>query len=237
MLLVDDRENPKVINKLLMRMGENNVKVCRMVSADYAMGTWGVEAKEINDLYRSILGIGRNRTIVSQLRDLQDNFENPVLVVYGTKLKAWVATGKPSAKQIAMEMARMKKVNTQFKMTFHQRFPKIKYMELTTMDEFVEWLVVNHTQLGMAFSNHDSDTQKAIKKSDLDPRIQILSSVKGVTPTMAKDLLEEFGSIPKLLRLRTTQKAVMAVKGVGRQRAQDILALRNNLDDVPLKKE
>jgi ERCC4-type nuclease len=110
-------------------------------------------------------------------------------------------------------------------------------MELNTMDEFVEWLVVNHTQLGMAFSNHDSDTQKAIKKSDLDPRIQILSSVKGVTPTMAKDLLEEFGSIPKLLRLRTTQKALMAVKGVGRQRAQDILALRDNLEDVPLKKE
>jgi len=235
MLLVDDRENPKVVNKLLMRMGENNVKVCRMVSADYAMGDWGVEAKEINDLYRSILGIGRNRTIVSQLRDLQDNYENPVLVVYGTKLKPYVHGGRPTAKQTAMEMARMKKVNTQFKMTFHQRFPKIKYMELATMEEFIEWLVVNHTQLGMAFSRHDSDTQKAIKKSDLDPRIQILSSVKGVTPTMAKDLLEEFGSIPKLLRLRTTQKAVMAVKGVGRQRAQDILALRNNLDDVPLK--
>jgi len=235
MLLVDDRENPKVINKLLMRMGENNVKVCRMVSADYAMGSWGVEAKEINDLFRSILGIGRNRTIVSQLRDLQDNYDNPVLVVYGAKLKPWVATGRPSAKQIATEMSRMKKVNTQFKMTFHQRFPKIKYMELNTMDEFVEWLVVNHTQLGMAFSNHDSDTQKAIKKGELDPRIAFLSSVKGVTPTMAQDLLEEFGSIPKLLRLRTTQKAVMAVKGVGRQRAQDILALRDNLEDVPLK--
>jgi len=235
MLLVDDRENPKVVNKLLMRMGENNVKVCRMVSADYAMGTWGVEAKEINDLFRSILGIGRNRTIVSQLRDLQDNYDNPVLVVYGSKLKPWVATGRPSAKQIATEMARMKKVNTQFKMTFHQRFPKIKYMGMNSMDEFVEWLVVNHTQLGMAFSNHDSDTQKAIKKSELDPRIAFLSSVKGVTPTMAQDLLEEFGSIPKLLRLRTTQKAVMAVKGVGRQRAQDILALRDNLEDVPLK--
>ena len=235
MLLVDDRENPKVINKLLMRMGEDNVKVCRMVSADYEMGTWGVEAKEINDLYRSILGIGRNRTVVSQLRDLQDNYENPILVVYGTKLKAWVANGRPSAKQMAMEMARMKKVNTQFKMTFHQRFPKIKYMELTTMDEFVEWLVVNHTQLGMAFSNHGLDQQKAIKKGELDPRIAFLSSVKGVTPQMAEELLKEFGSIPKLLRLRTTQKAVMAVKGVGRQRAQDILSLRDNLEDIPLK--
>ena len=80
----------KVVNKLLMRMGANNVKVCRMASADYQIGKWGIEAKEINDLYRSILGIGRNRTIVAQLRDLQENYENPVLLVYGTKLKPWV---------------------------------------------------------------------------------------------------------------------------------------------------
>jgi ERCC4-type nuclease len=219
-----------------MRLGEENTQVLRMASSDYRIGSWGIEAKEINDLYRSILGLGRNgRTIVHQLRELQEDFDNPMLVVYGTKLKPYVHGGRPTAKQIAVEMSRMKKVNQQFKMTFYQRFPKIKYMELNSMDEFVEWLVVNHTQLGMAFSNHDSDTQKAIKKSELDPRIAFLSSVKGVTPTMAQDLLEEFGSIPKLLRLRTTQKAVMAVKGVGRQRAQDILALRDNLEDVPLK--
>ena len=38
MLLVDDRENPKVVNKLLMRMGNEKVKVCRLQAADYVMG-------------------------------------------------------------------------------------------------------------------------------------------------------------------------------------------------------
>ena len=89
MLLIDDRENPKVINSLLMRLGDwsqdnanGQAKVKRLASSDYAIGQWGIEAKEINDLYKSILGIGRTRTIVDQLIDLQNNFEQPYLVVY-----------------------------------------------------------------------------------------------------------------------------------------------------------
>lgn len=233
MLLVDDRENPKVVNKLLMRMGANNVKVCRMASADYQIGKWGIEAKEINDLYRSILGIGRNRTIVAQLRDLQENYENPVLLVYGTKLKPWVqGSRRPTAKQIAMEMARMKKVINQFKITFYQRFPKIKYMEVISMDDFVEWLVVNHTQDGMALSNHHPDVIHSVKKFDMDPRIAALSTVQGVTPATAEKLLQKFGSLPGILRSRTTQKSLMEIDGIGRKRAKDILALRNAYENV-----
>lgn len=125
MLMVDDRENPKVVNKLLMRMGNDNVKVCRMASADYRIGKWGIEAKEINDLYRSILGIGRTRTIVAQLRDLQESCDNPVLLVYGTKLKPWVqGTRRPNAKQLAMEMARMKKSFINSKLHFISDSPR-----------------------------------------------------------------------------------------------------------------
>ena len=81
----------------------------------------------------------------------------------------------------------------------------------------------------------EKETRSAAEMSNLDPRVAALCSLKGISVQNAEDLLKEFGSIPKLLRLRTTQKAVMAVKGVGRQRAQDILALRDNLEDVPLK--
>ena len=95
MLLIDDRENDKVINKLLMRMGKNEVKVCRMKASDYTMGTWGIEAKEINDLYRSIMGFGRTRTIVDQLHDLQESCEHPFLVVYGTELKPYIPGQRP----------------------------------------------------------------------------------------------------------------------------------------------
>lgn len=235
MLLIDDRENPKVINKLLMRLGEENTQVLRMASSDYRIGSWGIEAKEINDLYRSILGLGRNgRTIVHQLRELQEDFDNPMLVVYGTKLKPYVhsAGGRPSAKQIAVEMGRMKKVNQQFKMTFYQRFPKIKYMELTTMDDFVEWLVINHTQTQVkeatGLNVMEKEIQTSAEISNLDPRVAALSSLKGITPQNAEDLLKQFGSIPKLLRTRTTQKSIMEVKGIGRLKAQSILGLRDS---------
>ena len=230
MLLVDDRENPKVVNKLLMRMGKDDVKVCRMKSSDYTMGTWGVEAKEINDLYRSIMGFGRTRTIVDQLRDLEESCENPFLVVYGTELKPFVPLkhGRPTARMKALEIARMKKVMKQFKTTFYQRFPKIKYMELTTMDDFVEWLVINHTQQGYAQYRLDNQKQKEIENATLDERIRILSSIEGITVKQAEGLLEHFGSIPNILKKKVTQKSIMQISGMSRRKARAIFKLREN---------
>ena len=101
MLIVDDRENDLLKHKLLVAMGEH-VKVKRLISADYIIGEIGIEAKEINDLYHSIMGHGRSRTIVGQLHDLNESFERPMLVVYNTKLKPYVRGGDRSA--IAREM-------------------------------------------------------------------------------------------------------------------------------------
>tara|TARA_R100000458_G_scaffold44504_1_gene42578 strand:+ start:911 stop:1633 length:723 start_codon:yes stop_codon:yes gene_type:complete len=238
MLLIDDRENPKVIDKILMRMGDakldskGQARVLRMKSSDYRMGDWGIEAKEINDLYRSILGLGRSRTIVDQLKDLERDFETPMLVVYGTKLKPYIPGGRPTARLMAIETARMKKVIQQFKMNYFQRFPNIKYMELATMDEFVNFLVMNHHQINVkskiGVSKLPLDIQKEISKTNLDPRIKTLSSLEGITPRHAEDLLEKFGSIPKLLSARTTQKSIMEIEGLGREKAKRILGLRDN---------
>jgi len=240
-LLIDDRENPKVINKILMRMGDASqskdgaARVLRMKSSDYRMGTWGIEAKEINDLYRSVLGLGRSRTVTDQLRDLERNFEDPFLVVYGVKLKPYVPGGRPTARQMAIEIARMKKVVQQFKMTFYQRFPNIRYMELATMDEFVNWLIINHTQISITsktnFSNLPLEVQKDIRRSDLDPRIKVLSALDGITPKHAEDLLDKFGSIPKMLGARTTQKSVMEIEGLGREKARRLLNLRKQYQE------
>tara|TARA_R100000152_G_scaffold17534_2_gene9140 strand:- start:4193 stop:4909 length:717 start_codon:yes stop_codon:yes gene_type:complete len=237
MLLIDDRENPKVINKILMRMGDashdkkGEARVLRMKSSDYRMGTWGIEAKEINDLYRSIMGFGRTRTIVDQLRDLEREFETPMLVVYGTKIKPYVP-GRPTARTMAIEIARTKKVIQQFKMNFYQRFPKIRYMELATMDEFVNFLVTNHHQINVkskiGVSKLPLDIQKDLIKAKLDPRIKVLSSLEGITPKHAEDLLQKFGSISKLLSTRTTQKSIMEIEGLGREKAKRILSLRDN---------
>lgn len=234
MLIIDDRENDKVKNKLLMRVGDWGIdpkghgKVMRLKSADYIIGRWGIEAKEINDLYRSIMGFGRTRTIIDQLRDLQENFDSPFLVVYGTKLKPYIR-GKSSRQAMAIETARMKKVIDQFKITFYQRFPKIRYMELPTMDSFIDFLVVNHTQLtldGQSGINRIPDFVKKANAKKADDRVKLLTCVSGLTNTMAIDLLEHFGSVPQVLHSRRTQKDLMEVKGIGRTKAKKILDLR-----------
>jgi ERCC4-type nuclease len=236
MILIDDRENEKVINKMLMRAGDSQqsnegiAKVARLDSADYIIGEIGIEAKEINDLYRSILGIGRNRTIVAQLRDLQEAFENPMLVVYGTKLKPWVPGGRPSSQAIAREMARMRSVIKAFKVSFYSRFPKIQYMEFLTMDDFVEFIITTHTNLTISHRLGKAPEEvKVAQTADLDPRVRALSSIRGITPHHAEQLLDKFGTIPKLLNSRTSQKSIMEIPGIGREKARRILSLRDPL--------
>tara|TARA_R100000278_G_scaffold44399_1_gene38680 strand:- start:519 stop:1274 length:756 start_codon:yes stop_codon:yes gene_type:complete len=232
MLIVDDRENEVVINKILMKMGDSDqspngkAKVKRLKAADYIIGSRGIEAKEINDLYRSILGMGRSRTIVDQLRDLDENFDEPMLVVYGTTLKPYIR-GKMTRKDYAIEIARMKQTILNFKLGFHQRFPRIKYMELATMDEFVSFLAKSHTDMQII---KKAQIPKRLVGKPSDIRVASLSSVRGVTEPVAEALLRRFKNIPNLLLKKTTQKELMEIDGVTRDIARRIQSLREDYE-------
>lgn len=234
MLVVDDRENDLLKHKLLAAMPDH-VHIKRLVSADYIIGKIGIEAKEINDLYHSILGHGRSRTIVGQLHDLNENFERPMLVVYGTKLKPYVRGGGRQA--IAREMAKMKAVIKKFKQNFAIQFPDIQYMQLDSMDEMVDWLSAMHTNLRIRGVTTKAPKEVKAKPSrKIDPRVAVLASVEGVSERAAHDLLTEFGSIPRILRSRTSQRMLMQIDGIGRKRAKAILKLRERYPDQPTKK-
>tara|TARA_Y100000593_G_scaffold24285_1_gene48336 strand:- start:2380 stop:3087 length:708 start_codon:yes stop_codon:yes gene_type:complete len=227
-LVIDDRENPKLQNSLLMVLGDRSISpqgmgvVRRLESADYVIGDWGIEAKEINDLYRSIVGQGRNRTVTDQLADLVTSYETPMLVVYGTELKPYFRK-RVSRQRYVKEIARMTRVIRQYKIDLYRRFPTIKYLEFTTMGDFIDFLTSATMQNKIA-----SVPQGRIPKKHDDPRIQVLASLPGISVVMAEELLERFGSIPGILRKRTTQSDLMAVRGVGRTRAKMILSLRDD---------
>jgi ERCC4-type nuclease len=232
---VDDRENDLVIHKLIARLGDKKVnpaglmQVKRLPVADYIMGEWGIEAKEINDLYHSILGHGRSRTIIGQLHDLQETFEHPVLLVYGTKLKPFVRYKKGAS--IPQEMAKMNRVINNFKQNLHLRFPKIHFMQVSSMDDFIDYIVNLHTQLRIKGHSPPLDELKRLpsRSPNADPRLTALASLPGITTQMAKELLKIYGSIPNLLRSRRTQADLMKIKGIGRAKAKMILALRDKL--------
>ena len=236
MLVIDDRENDILKHKILARMGELS-KVKRLASADYIIGEVGIEAKEINDLYHSVLGHGRKRTIVGQLMDLQRSFERPMLVVYGSQLKPFIpGNRRPNRQDLAREISKMQRINRKFKMDFPIRFPKIQFMQLDTMDDFVEFLVNMHQQMRIRPGTTVAEPEESSRiksRSGVDPRVAALSSIEGVTDRVAHDLLAHFGSLPRILRARTSQRALMEVGGIGRVKAKRILTLRDRYPDQP----
>ena len=230
MLTVDDRENPKVKNKILMCMGDNQIDkkgqatVARLPVGDYIIPEcgWGVEAKEINDLYNSITGQGRSRTVNAQLVDLADHFDIPFLVVYGTQLKPFVKGGKPTRRDAAIQIARMEKTIKAFKETLHVRHPRVRFMQLDTMDDFVSWIAQNHAQMMIAAKKKKNPFVVSGVISEKDPRIRMLCGIQGITPFVAKNLLARFGSIKEILCKKVKQKELMEVDGISRQRARMI---------------
>lgn len=65
------------------------------------------------------------------------------------------------------------------------------------MDDFVEWLVINHTQDGMALSNHHPDIIHSVQKFDMDPRIAALSTIQGVTLLPLRNYLRSLVVCPQ----------------------------------------
>ena len=218
-----------------MALGDNNLdpkgnaRLERLSVGDYIipdMG-WGVEAKEINDLYHSIKGNGRSRTVNAQLVDLADNFEVAFLVVYGTQLKPFVKGRKPTRQEMAIRIQRMNATIKKYKETLHIRHPKIKFMQVDTMDDFVEWIKTNYTQMIIQGKRNKHPFLTGGVMEETDPRVRMLCGIQGITPHIARDLLAKYGSVSKILDSKLTQKELMKTKGITRQRAKQIKAASN----------
>ena len=105
-------------------------------------------------------------------------------------------------------------------------------MEFDTMEQFVNFLIINHTQMEIdgagSIDRLPDFVKKVAKQQTLDDRVAVLSAIPGITPAHAVDLLQRFGKIPTILHSRRNQKDLMEIKGIGRSKAKRILALRDS---------
>lgn len=236
MLLIDDRENERLKHMILAEMGDGGVspkgqaRVQRLNVGDYILGDWGVEAKEINDLYRSILGIGRSRTIVGQLTDLCATFDNPFLVVYNHELKPWFPGRRATAREISTERQKMKAVIKSFLLTLNQRFPNLRYMHLDTMQDFVDWLAANHRQGLIARASHALPAAAPKPVYVDDPRVEAVMKAGKMKRDQAEALLAHFGNLTVILRKGTKQKEMMEAARITRKQAKGVLSLRDDFN-------
>ena len=91
------------------------------------------------------------------------------------------------------------------------------------MDDFVEWLAVSHLKKQMG-STLKPTTR--IKSLPTDSRMLALMGIQGVSQDIAERLLDQYGSIPNLLKTKVRLKDLMKIKGGGRVLARRIKGLR-----------
>lgn len=226
MIYADDRENEVLLHRLRAKVGDRREDpkgqcvVKRLREGDYIIGPYGIEAKEINDLYRSILGIGRNgRTIKHQLAELCEAVEVPVLAIYNTQLKPYFRGRKPTGPERAREIAKQQRIIKSFKHMLYAQFPKVRMIEFATMDEFVEWLATMNIQNTVRGRPAIMENRNKRQPPE-DPRVAALAGIPGITEEIALELLNQFGGLRGILRTRNKQKDFMRVKGVGRVTAR-----------------
>ena len=83
------------------------------------------------------------------------------------------------------------------------------------MDDMVDWLSSVHHNLRLR-RKPTSEPKELQRKGNrkVDLRVRVLSAIDGISERAAHDLLKEFGSIPRLLRSRTSQRKLMEIEGV-----------------------
>ena len=85
-------------------------------------------------------------------------------------------------------------------------------MQFLTMEEFVDFIITTHTnhlitdRLGRV-----PKTVKVAQTANLEAPIKALSSIQGITPHLAEQVMDEFVTIPKLLNSKTSQKQLMKI--------------------------
>ena len=142
--------------------------------------------------------------------------------MYNTTLKPYFKGRKPKRQEVAREILRQQRVIKSFKMTLYSKFPKVRLIEFSDMNEFVEWLAILNMNSAMR-----GKFTPVIKELPDDPRLRVLMSIQGINEKIATDILKQYGSLPELLKAKTTQKDLMKIKGVGRTIARKIKELRH----------
>lgn len=186
---------------------------------DYAFGGVGIEAKSIQDYMGSLYSGHLER----QLQNLDDNYNQLVLVVHGT-IDHYILQAKRGGKRIAFA-----KVFNAFLGSiarFHNDYD-ISICTFPDKSSAARFISKRYEKDGTLGS---STTYRYMRKTaSEDKRVDALRML-GCSEAIAKRLLEQFGSISEITA--SSPKELQVIEGVGKITASRILHCLNSEDAV-----
>lgn len=220
-LFIDHREKSG-LEVLIQNYFEKNslhYQVRENLITDYAFGSVGIEAKSVPDFMGSLFSGHLER----QLQNLDDNYNQIVLIVWGT-IDNYISQARRGGKKIRFASAWNTYLGALARFSTDYDINVFTFPDKSSAARFICKRFEKHGTLGR------SSTYRVMRKTaSEDRRIDILMAA-GCSESIAKRLIKEFGSIAEIIEM--SAKELQVVEGVGQIRANRILTCLNSEEPV-----
>ncbi len=191
--------------------------------ADYAFNSVGIEAKSIHDYMGSMM----SGHLEKQLHNLDDNYNQAILLVWGT-LDQYLAQAVKSGRKVPYQRAWASWVGSLARYCTDYDVQIITLPDRSSAARFICKRFEKDGTLG------SSSTYRLLRKTaSEDMRIDSLRAA-GASEAIARKLLDEFGSVAEVAALSI--KEMTTIHGLGKVRAQRISNVLNSEDEVVSEK-
>jgi len=177
---------------------------------DYCYGNIGIEAKSIHDYFNSL----HSGHLQHQLANMDDNFEQMILVIHGTVDQYVAALRKRGNRKTSYAQMESRYIGSLARWDVDY---DLTIMQFGTASSAARWIVKRCQKDGTLGSTTTLRTLRKTRSEDV--RLDGLRGL-GCSETIAKKLLEEFGSIVELTG--ATKRELMNIEGIGKKRAEDL---------------
>lgn len=221
MLYIDHRERSG-LEKLVMKYCDKKrlpYEERENLIADYSFGRVGIEAKTIQDYMGSLY----NKHLVGQLQNLDDNYDQMILVVHGT-VDSYILKAKKGGRKLNFVSTWNAFIGSLAR--FHNDFDIsiVTFPDTSSAARFIAKRYEKHGSLG------SSTTYRYLRKTASEDKRMDALRMLGCSESIAKKLLEKFGSIAEITSASPAE--LQSIDGVGKITATRILSCLTSEDPV-----
>ena len=223
MIVIDNREDSELSHNVELYATRARIKVEKkqLDIGDYIIGNICIEAKEINDFLNSL----ENNRLLNQLSNMEDTYERNILLIHG------------DINEVGSYLLKKRKITHEYKSRLERKvLGAIASINLNTNVKVI-WVPDSRTagEIVVASAHHANkqlDMRKMLPKKTRtdDARVDLLSTIKGISPKKARALLKEHLSVLEIAM--QDAKTLSKVTGIGKATASNIVEIFNNEEEV-----
>jgi len=229
MLIIDSRENSR-LSKLVMQQAKAIKVPCEkrwIEIGDYVFDNVCFEAKSTTDFLGSVM----NKRLWTQLDNMDRHYETNVVIIYGDMQEAIhnVIQHSPSKMPI---VTRSIMLNNKFLGAIGRIVLDTDAKPFWVKSEEEAALIITAVSK-MKPITRDTIAPQIFKRITTDDlRIDLLSSIKGVSIKKAKQMISQFGSIMEIGECSAYE--LQAIEGIGETLAKRIISTLNSEEKVKI---